>query len=83
MSDIAKLKKALADMDARLVDMQKRIDNTCDALDKKYETLVESMKSISGVQTHAILHQIRSEMQMEMQRMQRDLTRDANGSLRY
>lgn len=87
-TELAKLKKALADLDARFTSMQasiecveKRMDDTCDLLDKKYAALVESMKSVSGVQSHAILHQIRSEMRIEFQKMQRDL-RDVTG-LRY
>ena len=86
-SEIAKLKKALSEIDKRISNLEtemegfkQRIDDTCDALDKKYAALVESMKSISGVQSHAILHQIRSEMRIEIQKMLRDLGRS---DLRY
>lgn len=77
-TELAKLKKAVADLDARLSSMQASIEGFEKRMDEKYATLVESMKSVSGVQSHAILHQIRSEMRIEIQKMQRDL-RDVTG----
>lgn len=74
-ADITKLKKAVADMEARLASISEKVDDTCERLDKKYETFVEAMKSMTSVQTHAILDRVRCEMQVEFNKLQRDLQR--------
>jgi predicted nucleic acid-binding Zn-ribbon protein len=82
-AEIAKLKKAFADMELRMSaieesfeNIKNRIDDACKQMDAKQSALVESMKTLSCVQSNVILEQIRNEIRMEYYKIQRDLQRD-------
>ena len=82
-AEIAKLKKALADIEQRMSaiettfeDVQKKIDDACERIDAKQSVLVDAMKSLSTVQASVIIEQIRNEIRMEYYKIQRDLQRD-------
>lgn len=79
-TEIGKLKKTIAELENRIAslegevqELKKSFNDTSTSLEGKYSTFIESMKSLSGVQTRAILDQIRSEIRMDFHKMQRDL----------
>lgn len=86
MTEIAKLKKSIADLEQRIVGLESTIQtlqqnyNTMISdIDLRNNTLMESIKANSSVQVRVILEQIRNEIRMEFFKIQRDLQRDIRG----
>lgn len=86
-AEITRIKKVLVDLETRIETLEtsiavlvKKANESPQSADEKYNNMIESIKSLTGVQTHAILEQIRSEIRMEFYKIQRDLQRDLRGA---
>ena len=72
-AEITRIKKTLADIEKRVVALEETVNDTKTEFNKKYSELIESIKISSGAHVRAIAEQVRGEMQIEINKLQREL----------